>query len=123
LPSVDSAWSSLDDRAVLELDFVPLFIRDIQLTVFLFGRLIMRLLLLDRGVVVDEDECAFIFGVGVALCALVARTEITLPHPSTSYSASHGVIIFNARIHRSRAVRSSLPILVLPAMVSWYGAG
>ena len=53
----------------------------------------MRLLLLDGGVVVDEDECAFIFGVGVALRALVARTEITLPHPSTSYPTRHRMTI------------------------------
>lgn len=82
----------------------------------------MCLLLFDCGVVVDEDKCAVVFGVCVALRALVARTEIALPRPSTSYS-SHGVTSFNARIHRSRAARSSLPTLVLLAMVSWYGAG
>ena len=60
-----------------------MFIRDVQLTAFLFGWLIMRLLLLDRGVVVDEDEGALVFGVRVALRALVARAEITLPRPST----------------------------------------
>lgn len=36
------------------------------------------MLLFDSAVIVDEDVGAFIFGVGVASSALVARTEVTL---------------------------------------------
>lgn len=36
------------------------------------------MLLLDSTVIVDEDVGAFIFGVGIASSALVARTEVAL---------------------------------------------
>jgi hypothetical protein len=72
----------------------------------------MRLLLLDCGVVIDEDECAVVFGVGVALRALVARTEITLPRLSTKYptvecqASTHGFIVVGQFVLRCRLLRS-----------------
>ena len=47
-----------------------------QHTAVVFGLLIFDLVFLNRTVVIHEDECAFVVGVGVALGAFVARAEI-----------------------------------------------
>ena len=48
------------------------------LTVILLWRIVVRLLFSYGGVVVDEDEGAVVFRIDVSLCALIARTEVTL---------------------------------------------
>jgi hypothetical protein len=40
--------------------------------------LVFRLLCFHCTVVVHEHKCAFVFGVGIALCALVSGTEVAL---------------------------------------------
>ena len=47
-------------------------------TVFLVGRLVILLLLLDRTVVVDEDKGVLILRVCIASCTLITWTEIAL---------------------------------------------
>lgn len=58
------------------------------LTAILLGRIIICLFFSYCRVVVDEDECTVVLGIHIPLCALVSRTEITLPCSST--------IIFNS---------------------------
>lgn len=47
-------------------------------TIALHLWLVVLLLLLDGTVVIDKDKCVFIFGVLVALSALVAGAQIAL---------------------------------------------
>lgn len=39
-------------------------------------RIVRSLLLLDSAIVVDKDESALVLGIGIALSALVSRTQI-----------------------------------------------
>ena len=64
------AWSR-SDRTIARISVL-------QLTTICIRRMIGCLVLLHRAVVVDEDECALILRIDIALCAFVARTEVAL---------------------------------------------
>jgi hypothetical protein len=76
-----------------------------KLTSFLFRRLILRLLLFHSRVIVHEDERSVVFGVRVALRALVAGTEIALLRLSVNRPIKNSCSNLFASTHRFVIIR------------------
>jgi hypothetical protein len=76
-----------------------------KLTSFLFGRLILCLLLFHSRVIVDEDERPVVFWVRVALRALVAGTEIALLRLSVDCPIHASCFKLFAQTHRFVIIR------------------
>ena len=74
-PVTGSALSSRDEIA-LRIGKFKVIRRWNQRTAIIFRWLILSLLLLDRAVVIDENECTFIFRIGITLSPSVAGAKV-----------------------------------------------